>query len=224
MKVNEYRELYEGLTQEDASFRDAMQELEPNFTKTVLSDLELAQNRLNHAMLGVHPLYRREVELSGIVDYPERSLRLFHSDGESVIPFDDLDPSYVSFLESQKRIYNVKDTLPLSSVALKASNQWLKEDGVEVPNLSDVLMHLPEDDFPYSRKVLETAFARSMVLMNHLHEEAEKQGLCSIYGTNRSDLMLYTQSNSFNYQFDYSVHELTDTASQMAGFAGERSM
>ena len=224
MKVNEYRELYEGLTQEDTSFRDAMQELEPTFTVNILSDLELAQNRLNHAMLGIHPLYRREVELSGIVDYPERSLKLFHSDGESVIPFENLDPSYVSFLESQKRIYNVKDTLPLSSVALKTSNQWLKEDGVEVPNLSDVLMHLPEDDFPYSRKVLETAFARSMVLMNHLHEEVEKQGLSAVYGTNRSDLMLYTQSNSFNYQFDYSVHELTDTASQMVDFAGERSI
>lgn len=213
MLVNEYRELYEGLTQEDDDFRNAISNLsDSTLTDNLLTEIELAQNRLNHAMLGVHPLYRREVELSGIVNYPERALCLFHPDGETVTPFSELDPAYVQFLESQKRIYNVKDTLPLSSVALKTSNQWLKEDGVSVPDTSETQMHLPEDDFPLSRKVLELAFARSMVLMNHLQEEIEKHGLTDTYGTNREDLIQYCQSNSFNYQFHYSVNELTETA------------
>ena len=220
MKVNEYRELYEGMTQKNPDFRSAIGELADGGLETGISELELAQNRLNHAMLGIHPLYRREVELSGIVDYPGRSLKLFHPDGESVVPFDDLDPSYVQFLESQKRVYNVKDLLPLSSVALKASSQWLKEDGVGVPDTSSVQMHLPEDNFFCPRRLLEMAFARSMVLMNHLQEEIEKHGLDSIYGTNREDLMGYCQSNDFNYQFDHSVKELSHTAMKVADMDG----
>lgn len=214
MNVNAYRELYEGLTQQDASFRDAIYALTDSvLTDNILSDLELAQNRLNHAMLGIHPIYRREVELSGIVDYPEKTLSLFCSNNENVIPFSDLDPSYVQFLESQKRIYNVKERLPLSSVALKTSNQWLEDDGVKVPDLSTVEMHLPKERFPYARKTLEMAFARSMVMMNHLQEEIEKHGLDTVYGANRDNLIQYCQSNSFDFQFDQSVGELTETAS-----------
>lgn len=213
MNVNEYRELYEGLTQEEGDFRKAIYSLtDSTLTDNILSELELAQNRLNHAMLGIHPLYRREVELSGIVDYPERALRLFMPDGETATSFDELDPSYVNFLEAQKRIYHIKTVMPLSSVALKASNQWLKEEGVNVPDISETQMHLPEDEFPFSRKILEMAFARSMVLMNHLQEEIEKYGLADTYGTNREDLIQYCQSNCFNYQFSHSVHELTETA------------
>lgn len=214
MNVNAYRELYEGLTQQDASFRNAIYALTNSvLTDNILSDLELAQNRLNHAMLGIHPIYRREVELSGIVDYPKKTLSLCHPNNEMVIPFSDLDPSYVQFLESQKRIYNVKERLPLSSVALKTSNQWLEDDGVRVPDISNVEMHLPKDRFPYARKTLEIAFARSMVMMNHLQEEIEKHGLDTVYGANRDNLIQYCQSNSFDFQFNQSIGELTETAS-----------
>lgn len=217
MKVSEYRELYEGLTQQNNAFRDNLSSyMDMALAENLLSDLELAQNRLNHAMLGVHPIYRREVELSGIVDYPKKTLYLMGPDGDVPFPFSELDPSYVSFLETQKRVYNVKEMLPLSSVALKASSQWLKEDGVDVPDISKVPMHLPSDDFPHSRKVLEMAFARSMVLMNHLQEEIEKHGLDKTYGANREDLIRYCQSNSFNYQFKHSVHELTEAAERAA--------
>ena len=212
LSVSNYRELYEGITQQDSSFRDSLRALADDLPDVLLSELELAQNRLNHAMLGIHPLYHREVELSGIVDYPERALRLFAEKGEDVLPFSELDPAYVQFLESQKRIYNVKERLPLSSVALKASNQWLSEEGVEVPDISATCMHLPDRPFSYSRKQLETAFARSMVLMNHLQNEIEKHGLADIYGANRSDLIQYCQSNSFCFQFDHSVTELTEAA------------
>lgn len=213
LKVNEYRELYEGLTQEGEEFRDAIYALSEQVPEEELfSDLDRAQNRLNYAMLGIHPIYNREVELSGIVDYARRVLYTYAEDGQIETSFDDLDPSYVSFLETQKRIYNVKETMPLSSVALKTSNQWLAKEDVEVPDLSQTQMNLPSDDLSYSRKVLETAFARSMVLMNHLHEEIEKHGLDRAYGTSREDLIQYVQSNSFQFQFDHSVNELTQAA------------
>lgn len=221
MKVSEYRELYEGLTQENNAFREKLSTYaEAELAENLLSELELAQNRLNHAMLGVHPIYRREVELSGIVDYPNRMLYLMGPDGDTPFPFDDLDASYVSFLENQKRIYNVKDIMPLSSVALKTSSQWLREDGVTPPETGNVPMNLPSEDFPHSRKVLETAFARSMVLMNHLQEEIKKHGLDAAYGTNREDLIQYCQSNSFNYQFRHSVNELTEVAERAADMDG----
>lgn len=213
MNVKAYRELYEGLTQQDSSFRRAIYKLsDDSLVDTLLSELELVQNRLNHAMLGIHPIYRREVELSGIVDYPKQALSLFHPTIDTAIPFSELDPSYVNFLESQKRIYNVKESLPLSSVALKTSHQWLQEDGVIVPDISSVDMHLPKAPFSYSRKVLETAFARNMVMMNHLQEEIEKYGLDEIYGSNRDELIQYCQSNSFDFQFDKSVSELSSVA------------
>lgn len=221
MKVNEYRELYEGLIQENSQFRDNLSAYtDTSFAGNLLTDLELAQNRINHAMLGVHPIYRREVELSGIVDYPKKTLYLLGKEGDIALPFSELDPSYVNFLESQKRVYNTEKIIPLSSVALKTSSQWLKEDGVDVPDISEVPMHLPSDDFPHSRKVLETAFARSMVLMNHLQEEIEKHGLDKAYGANREDLIRYCQSNSFDYQFKRSVHELTDVAERAAKMDG----
>ena len=65
MDVKAYRELYEGITQEDALFRDAIYALNEQVpTDDLFSELDRAQNKLNHAMLGIHPLYRREVELS----------------------------------------------------------------------------------------------------------------------------------------------------------------
>ena len=222
MNVHEYRELYEGLTQPDDGFRTAIRELgDASLPEQLLSDLELVQNRLNHAMLGIHPLYRREVELSGIVDYAGRALRLFAPEGEQALPFDGLDPSYVEFLESQKRAYNVQDCLPLSSVALKASCQWLNEDGVRVPDISQVPMHLPDEKLSGSRRVLEAAFARSMVLMNHLQNEIEKHGLDKVYGVNRGNLIQYCQSNAFDFQFDHSVRELTEVSQQARGMEGE---
>ena len=99
--------------------------------------------------------------------------------------------------------------MPLSSVALKTSHQWLEADGVEVPKLDTLTMSLPEDSLCYSRKTLQLAFARSMVLMNHLHEQMERYGLTKTYDVNRQDLIQYVHSNSFDFQFDYSVNELT---------------
>ena len=99
MNVKAYRELYEGLTQQDSSFRRAVYKLsDDSLVDTLLSELELVQNRLNHAMLGIHPIYRREVELSGIVDYPKQALSLFHTTIDTAIPFSELFPSYVNFL------------------------------------------------------------------------------------------------------------------------------
>lgn len=217
MDVKAYRELYEGITQEDALFRDAIYALSEQVpTDDLFSELDRAQNKLNHAMLGIHPLYRREVELSGIVDYANQSLHLYQTDGEQNLSFSELDPSYVSFLEQQKRIYNVKDVMPLSSVALKTSHQWLEADGVEVPKLDTLTMSLPEDSLCYSRKTLQLAFARSMVLMNHLHEQMERYGLTKTYDVNRQDLIQYVHSNSFDFQFDYSVNELTAVSEKAA--------
>lgn len=217
MKVNEYQELYEGLTQEDVSFRDTLYAVSPTIPeRSIFSELDRVQNRLNHAMLGVYPLYRREVELSGMVDYTEQTLRLFAPQGEQVIPFDALDDSYVSFLEAQQA-YQIDGKLPLSSLALKVSNQWLSMDGVTVPDLANTQMHLPSDDFSCSRKVLEVAFARNMVLMNHLHHELQKNGLDTAYGVNRADLLQYCETIAFDYSFNHSVNELTETAQAAAG-------
>ena len=217
MDVCSYRELYEGLTQKDDGFRTAIRALTDDMPEILLTDLERTQNRLNHAMLGVHPIYRREVELSGIVNYADRSLSLYTAEGGITHSFHDLDPSYVEFLESLKRVYNVKELLPLSSVALKTSNQWLSDDNVKVPDLSDCDMNLPPDDIPLSRSVLKTAFARSMVMMNHLHEEIERHGLDKTYEVNRSDLITYCQTKQFDFQFDRSVNELSTIAEESAG-------
>lgn len=215
MTVKDYRELYEGLTQEDPAFRNRLYALaDTDLTGPILSELELAENRLNHAMLGIHPIYRREVELSGIVDYEYQTFRLFAPEGETATSFTDLDPAYVAFLESQKRIYNVKETLPLSSVAIKAGHQMLEADGVPVPDTSDVPMHVPKEPFAASRKVLEAAFAKNMTMLDHLQKEIEKSGLARVYGANRDDLISYCQSNSFDYSFNKSVNELSEAAEE----------
>lgn len=221
MNVKEYRELYEGLTQEDARFRDAIYALSEQVPEQELfSELDRAQNKLNHAMLGIHPLYRREVELSGIVDYANRSLHLYQETEEQVLSFDDLDPAYVSFLEQQKRVYNVKECMPLSSVALKTSHQWLEADGVEVPKVDAIAMSLSQDTLCYSHKTLQMAFARSMVLMNHLQEQMEQYGLLETYDVNREGLIQYVQSNSFDFQFAYSVKELSAISQEAANMDG----
>lgn len=215
MTVKEYRELYEGLSQEDDKFRKAISAyVGEDMPERLLTELESAQNRLNYAMLGVHPIYRREVELSGIADYKDQALKLYAASGETVLPFQELDPSYVQFLESQKRVYNVKDLMPLSSVALRSAHELLEKEDVSLPDLSGTDMHLPQRKLSMSVKTLQLAFARSMVLMNHLQEEIEKYGLDTIYETNRDDLIQYCGSRSFNYQFDYSVRELSHVADQ----------
>lgn len=227
MTVEDYRYLCEGLTQEDNSFREHIYKLNEymssdDLTNKLLSEVELAQNRLTHAMIGVHPIYRREIEISGIVDYEKRALRLFAPDKDLVYPFKELDPAYVNFIEHQKRIYNVNDKgiLPMSSVALKISDQICKSDGIKTPDITDLDMNLPQKSFCYSRKILENAFAKNMVLVNHLREEIEKHGLDATYEVNKNDLISYCQSKSFDYQFDHSVKELTEISSMAEGVDG----
>ena len=221
MTVHRYRELYEGLTQQDPSFRERLYAYaKTDLAGPILSEQELSENRQIHAMLGIHPIYRREVELSGIADYEKRAFRLFAPDGETSLSFSDLDPAYVSFLESQRRVYNVKQMLPFSSVALKMSREWLAEDNVRAPELPDTYMHVPKAPFSLSRRVLEQAFAKNMVMVNHLQEEIEKHGLDSVYNVNRDDLITYCQSHSFDYQFDRSVGELKDLAYEAADADG----
>ena len=224
MTVQDYRYLYEGVTQDDDEFREHLYTLNDvipsdDIANKLISEIELAQNRLNHAMIGVHPLYRREIEISGIIDYDKKALYLFAGDTDKVYPFEKLDASYVAFIENQKRIYNVKDKeiLPMSSVALKLSNQMCKEDHIPTPDISDMDMHLPKSDFCYSRRILENAFAKNMVLVNHLREEIGKYHLDKTFEVNKDDLISYCQSKSFDYQFAHSVQELTDIAEVAQG-------
>lgn len=209
LTAQEKQELIEGLTQEDTSFRDAIRSLGIGIEdELIYSDLQRAQNRLNHAMLGIHPLYRREVELAGIVDYKDNALQLANG---RTIPFEAMDPAYVEFLENQKRIFNVQEQLPLSSVALKASHTILGEDMV-VPDISDNMMGVPSDMSSYSLRTLEKAFTNSMVLMTHLNEMIKKHGLDQAYGMNKDHLLQYVGSNSFNNSFEHSVNELSEVA------------
>ena len=211
LSVLDLQNLYEGLTQEDPSFRDEMRILGDGFEDDeIFSPLQRTQNKLNYAMLGVHPIYRREVELAGMVDYVGGQLSLVG--GESY-PFEELDPSYVEFLNSQQRIHNTKEVLPLSSVALKTSN-LLNEDTMDVPDISGITMNLPQDlnERSTSRKVLERAFTNSMVLMTHLGEMIDKHGFGETYGMNKDHLLQYVGSNSFNNSFEHSVGELSNVA------------
>ena len=128
LSVSDWRDLYEGMTQEDDGFRKKMAERVAGLSAdNILSELELAQNRLTYAMMGIHPIYRREIELSGFINYPEKHLALYADNGERIIPFNELDPSYVEFLENQKRTHNTRDIQPLSSVALRVSQELYPE-------------------------------------------------------------------------------------------------
>ena len=78
LSVSDWRDLYEGMTQEDDGFRKKMAERVAGLSAdNILSELELAQNRLTYAMMGIHPIYRREIELSGFINYPEKHLALY---------------------------------------------------------------------------------------------------------------------------------------------------
>lgn len=212
LSLRDMRLVYEGMTQEDGRFRDAIRALGIGFEdEQIFGDLERTQNRLNYAMLGIHPIYRREVELAGLVDFPNRQLSLIGETEVFEFGFDGLDPAYVSFLENQKRIYNVKDTLPLSSVALKTSNM-LNEDSMEVPNISQLHLNVPTELETPSRAVLERAFTNSMVLMTHLDKELRRHGIAQAVGMNKDALLLYVGSNSFSNSFDHSVGELENVA------------
>ena len=210
MQVKDYRNLYEGLTQEDDIFREAIKKLsEKPITDTLFDDLHQAKNRLNYAMLGIHPIYKREVEISGLVNYVEQTLSLYNQKNDIVYSFAQLDSAYVQFLEHQQRIYNVKEVLPLSSVALKTSNELLKDE-MNVPPLPEFDMHLPLELATTSRKVLEKAFVHGMVVMNHINTMVEKYGLNGVFAANKTDLLLYVNSNAFDQSFERSVNILQE--------------
>lgn len=215
LNVSDLQMLYEGLTQEDDGFRNAMTELGYPVDKDELfNEKERAKNRLNYAMLGVHPIYRREVELAGLVDFHERTLSLASKPDDIVIPFNDMDPSYVSFLENQKRIYNTKSgKMPMSSVALKASNE-LNKDKMDVPDLNGVHLNVPQETTSTARQVLERAFTNSMVMMTHLNGMIKKHGFDEAYGMNKDHLLQHVASDQFNYNFTRSVEEIEQVASK----------
>lgn len=213
LSIKEMRQLYEGMTQKDPSFREAIGQLsDPPQDTDIFSDLDRTKNRLNYAMLGVHPIYQREVELSGMIDHKEGKMYLYGGDNDIEFDFEDLDPAYVAFIENQKRIHNSdSDTTPLSSVALEASNA-LNKDKMEVPDISGVQTNLPEDVGQSPRELLEKAFVNSMVMMTNLKHEIDSRGLSDTYGTNKDHLLQHVASDSFNNSFERSVDELSDLA------------
>ena len=212
LTVSDWRDLYEGMTQEDPIFREKLQERHPEVSADrLISELELAQNRLTYAMMGIHPIYEREIELSGFVDYGKRQMLLYADSGERIVPFGELDPSYVEFLENQKRFRNVKDVQPLSSVAIQASRELYpetKETFESIPMNTDGVQKEKSTD------VLKLAWDRSTILMNHLQEEMEKSGVMAAYGVDRDELRVYCSSYMGNAQFDYSVRELKNVAEE----------
>lgn len=218
LTVAEWRELCEGMTQKNDGFRRKMSELVPDVKpENVLSDLELAQNRLTYAMMGIHPIYEREIELSGFINYPDRSLALYADNGERIVPFKELDPSYVEFLENQKRYNKVKDVQPLSSVAVKVSEELYPETE---KHLEPVPMNTDGVKPSCSTKALQLAWARSTILMNHLHEELVASGAAAAYHVSRDDLRCYCESNIGSAQFDRSVTELSEVANVAQGMDG----
>lgn len=215
LSVSDWRDLYEGMTQEDDGFRKKMAERVAGLSAdNILSELELAQNRLTYAMMGIHPIYRREIELSGFVNYPEKHLALYADNGERIIPFNELDPSYVEFLENQKRTHNTRDIQPLSSVALRASQELYPE--LE-KHIEPVDMNTDGAEVNSSSKALKLAWARSTILMNHLHEEMERYGIDKAYGVDRDDLRAYCTSRIGSAQFDRGIAELSEVAAHADG-------
>ncbi len=215
LTVADWRDLYEGMTQEDDGFRKKMAELVPEIgPDNILSELQLAQNRLTYAMMGIHPIYEREIELSGFINYPERCLALYADNGERIVPFKELDPSYVEFLENQKRISNLKDRQPLSSVAVKVSEELYP--GTQ-KHLEPVPMNTDGAEISCGSKALKLAWARSTILMNHIHEELIASGAAKAYGINRDDLRAYCTSRIGSAQFDRSVAELGQLAHEAQG-------
>ena len=215
LTVADWRDLYEGMTQTDDGFRKKMGELVPQVTpENVLSELELAQNRLTYAMMGIHPIYEREIELSGFINYPGRCLTLYADNGERIVPFSELDPSYVEFLENQKRLNKVRDSQPLSSVALRASEELFPE---VKPQLAFVPMNTDGAEVSCGAKALRMAWARSTILMNHIHEEMQKMGITKAFGVSRDDLRAYCTSRIGSAQFDRSVSELADLGVEAQG-------
>lgn len=218
LTVADWRDLYEGMTQKDDGFRKKMAEKVPDITAdNILSEFELAQNRLTYAMMGIHPIYLREIELSGFIDYPRQVLSLYMDGGERVVPFKELDPSYVEFLENQKRTHNTKDLQPLSSVAIRVSEELypgMKE------HLEPIPMNTDGAEISCGAKMLKKAWERSTLLMNHIHEEMAAHGIDKAYAVDRDDLRAYCTSNIYSGEFDRSIAELTDTAYQAAGMDG----
>lgn len=211
LDIYDWRELYDGLTREDPSFREAIDELSDYQDVRIISELDQAKNRLNYAMLGIHPIYNREVELSGMIDHFHGKLVLAGDEGAIEHDFKDLDPAYLAFLENQKRIYNTDDETPLSSVALKTSHSLLKDE-MELPSLDGVSTNVKVDTDNFSREVLERAFTNSMVLMTHLQDQIQGRGLDKIYGMNKDHILQYSVADSFNNSFERSVDELSEIA------------
>lgn len=210
LTVADWRDLYEGMTQQDSGFRDKLHETAPEVSaENVLSELELAQNRLTYAMMGVYPIYWREIELSGFINYAERNLVLYADNGERIVPFDELDPSYLEFLENQKRMNKVRDVQPLSSVALHACEEMF-------PGAKEVLEPVPMNtdgaETSCGVKMLKKAWERSTIIMNHIHDELMRSGAARAFGISRDDLRVYCTSNISSAQFDRSLAELADVA------------
>lgn len=218
LTVADWRDLYEGMTQADDSFRKKMAEKVPGLpTDNLLSELELSQNRLTYAMMGIHPIYLREIELSGYVDYPNQRLFLYADNGERIVPFGDFDPSYVEFLENQKRTHNVKDIQPLSSVALRASQELYPEIAGYI---DPIPMNTDGAVVSCGSKALRLAWARSTIMMNHLQEEIQKYGVDRAFSVDRDDLRAYCTSRIGSAQFDLSIAELSGLAQEASGMDG----
>lgn len=218
LTVADLRDLYEGMTQEDDGFREKLAEKVPELpTNNILSEFELVQNRLTYAMMGIHPIYWREVEYSGYINYPDRCLALYADNGERIVPFKELDPSYVEFLENQKRTHNVKDIQPLSSVALRVSQELYPE---MTKYIDPIPMNTDGAEISCGSKALKLAWARSTILMNHIHEELCKYGADKAFGIDRDDLRAYCTSRIGSAQFDRSISELGDVAHEAVGMDG----
>lgn len=215
LTVADWRDLCEGMTQEDDGFRRKMAEMVPEIgPDNILTELELAQNRLTYAMMGIHPIYCREIELSGFVNYPEKCLSLYMDNGERIVPFKDFDPSYIEFLENQKRAHNMRNFQPLSSVAIRVSEELYPDTK---KHLESIPTNTDGAEVNCGRKMLIRAWERSTLLMNHLYDELMACGAVQVFSLDRDDLRAYCTSRIASGQFDRSIAELTETAHEAVG-------
>lgn len=199
LELKKLERLVMGLTQQDQTFRDALEELSGT-SVNFYDNKQRAYTRLNHAMVGAEadPMY--PVTIAGAVDFNQNTLSTIYNGEEFTYNLDEMDPEYVRTMNqvaTNQGLRSKKDPLQLTSMAMELLDE-IHADKEQKPEVEDRKLELDST----SRRNLQKAFENEMLFNVQLQQFIDENGLGKHFDAHSDEMTEFIGEKRFQASFN----------------------
>lgn len=205
--LKKLEQLTTGLTQQDQTFRDALEELSGE-TINFYDNKQRAYTRLNHALVGREADIMQPVNVVGSVDFNQKRLTTLIDDEEITYQFDEIDPEYIETMKQMattKGLNPEKMALPLTDLAMD-----LLDDLHADKELKPEINTQKRDRNLASRRNLQRAFENEMLFNVNLQKYLSDTGLDAHFDAHSDDLTEFIGEKRFQASFNDGLKRIDD--------------